>query len=84
MGCDLTGTDTLSVVALPEETVDTADGECETGLGGTAVTEANGSVRDRVSLMSVEGERTRQTRSGLQVHDEWEMKMKLMTSDQMR
>lgn len=28
-----TGTDTLSVVALPEETVDTADGECQTSLG---------------------------------------------------
>lgn len=28
------GTDTLSVVALAEETVDTADGERETGLGG--------------------------------------------------
>lgn len=27
------GTDTLSVVALAEETVDTADGERETGLG---------------------------------------------------
>jgi hypothetical protein len=32
-----TGTDTLSVVALAEQTVDTTDGECETGLGGTAV-----------------------------------------------
>lgn len=31
-----TGTDTLSVVALAEQTVDTADGESETGLGGTA------------------------------------------------
>lgn len=30
----LTGTDTLSVVALPEKTVDTTDWECETGLGG--------------------------------------------------
>jgi hypothetical protein len=28
-----TGTDTLSVVALAEETVDTTDGESETGLG---------------------------------------------------
>jgi hypothetical protein len=27
------GTDTLSVVALAEETVDTANGECETSLG---------------------------------------------------
>ena len=32
-----TSTDTLSIVALAEETVDTTDWECETGLGGTAV-----------------------------------------------
>lgn len=31
-----TGTDTLSVVALPEETVDTADRERETSLGRAA------------------------------------------------
>lgn len=31
-----TSTDTLSVVALSEETVDTTNGECETGLGGSA------------------------------------------------
>lgn len=31
----LTGTDTLSVVALAEKTVDTTNGECETGLGRT-------------------------------------------------
>lgn len=31
-----TGTDTLGVVALAEETVDTADGESKTGLGRTA------------------------------------------------
>src|SRR5690348_4921711 len=31
-----TSTDTLSIVALAEETVDTADGESETGLGGSA------------------------------------------------
>jgi hypothetical protein len=30
-----TGTDTLSIVALAEETVDTTDGEGETGLGRT-------------------------------------------------
>jgi hypothetical protein len=30
-----TGTDTLSVVALSEKTVDTTDRECETSLGGT-------------------------------------------------
>jgi hypothetical protein len=28
-----TGTDTLSIVALAEKTVDTTDGERETGLG---------------------------------------------------
>lgn len=32
-----TSTDTLSVVALSQETVDTTDGECKTGLGGSAV-----------------------------------------------
>jgi hypothetical protein len=32
-GNRLTGTNTLSVVALSEQTVDTTDGECETGLG---------------------------------------------------
>lgn len=32
-----TSTDTLSVVALAEETVDTADGESKTGLGRTTV-----------------------------------------------
>lgn len=31
-----TGTDALSVVTLPQKTVDTTDGERETGLGGTA------------------------------------------------
>jgi hypothetical protein len=31
-----TGTDTLGVVALAEQTVDTTDGESETGLGRTA------------------------------------------------
>lgn len=31
-----TGTDTLRVVALAEQTVDTADRECETGLGRAA------------------------------------------------
>jgi len=30
-------TDTLGVVALAEETVDTTNGECETGLGGTGL-----------------------------------------------
>jgi hypothetical protein len=30
-----TGTDTLSIVALAEQTVDTANRECETSLGGT-------------------------------------------------
>jgi hypothetical protein len=32
-----TGTDTLSIVALAEKTVDTTDGESETGLGRTTV-----------------------------------------------
>jgi hypothetical protein len=31
-----TGTDTLSVVALAEKTVDTTNGESQTGLGRTA------------------------------------------------
>jgi hypothetical protein len=31
------GTDTLSVVALAEQTVDTTDGESQTGLGRTTV-----------------------------------------------
>ena len=38
-GCEVdwgTSTDTLSVVALAEETVDTSNGECKTGLGGSA------------------------------------------------
>lgn len=33
----LTGTNTLSVVALAEQTVDTADRECETSLGRAPV-----------------------------------------------
>jgi len=36
-GCEIdgsTGTDTLGVVALAEQTVDTTDRECETSLGG--------------------------------------------------
>lgn len=39
-GCEVDGstsTDTLGVVALAEKTVDTTNGESETGLGGTAV-----------------------------------------------
>ena len=39
-----TGTDTLSVVALAEQTVDTADGERQTSLGGT--TGEDGSAAD--------------------------------------
>lgn len=38
-----TSTDTLSIVALPQQTVDTADGESETGLGGTAAQRVRGS-----------------------------------------
>jgi hypothetical protein len=41
-----TSTNTLSIVALAEETVDTADGESETGLGGTA----NMNVRTRLKV----------------------------------
>jgi hypothetical protein len=37
----LTSTNTLSVVALAEKTVDTTDGECETGLGRAAVGEVS-------------------------------------------
>jgi len=40
------GTDTLSVVALAEQTVDTTDRESQTGLGGTA------GLRCRVSQMT--------------------------------
>ena len=36
-----TSTDTLSIVALAEETVDTTDWERETGLGGTAIVETS-------------------------------------------
>lgn len=32
-----TSTDTLSIVALSQETMDTTDRECETGLGGSAI-----------------------------------------------
>lgn len=39
-----TGTDTLSVVALAEQTMDTTDGESETGLGRTT---ADGKPRCR-------------------------------------
>ena len=34
-----TSTNTLGVVALPQETVDTTDGEGETSLGGTTIAE---------------------------------------------
>lgn len=34
-----TSTDTLGVVTLAQQTVDTPDGECETSLGGTAADE---------------------------------------------
>lgn len=36
-----TSTDTLSVVALSQETVDTTDRECETRLGGSAAMEVS-------------------------------------------
>lgn len=35
------GTDTLSIVSLSQETVDTTDRECETRLGGSAVIEVS-------------------------------------------
>lgn len=35
-----TSTNTLSVVAFPQETVNATNGECETSLGGTAVKRA--------------------------------------------
>lgn len=41
-----TGTDTLSVVALAEQTVDTTNGEGETGLAGTAIGERRVSLWD--------------------------------------
>ena len=37
-----TGTDTLSVVALPQETMDTTDWECETRLGRATRRKKNG------------------------------------------
>ena len=40
-----TSTDTLSIVALAEETVDTTDWECETSLGRSAVREAVSTCR---------------------------------------
>jgi hypothetical protein len=43
-----TGTDTLSVVALSQETVDTADRECETRLGGSAVMKSVYMISKRV------------------------------------
>jgi len=39
-----TSSDTLSVVSLPQKTVDTTDGESETSLGGTAKQNKSGSV----------------------------------------
>lgn len=47
-----TGTDTLGVVALAEKTVDTADGERQTSLGGT--TAESGSAADRSGWSTVE------------------------------
>ena len=40
-----TSTDTLGVIALAEKTVDTTNGESETGLGRTAVETSSGSTR---------------------------------------
>jgi len=41
-----TGTDTLSIVALAEKTVDTTDGESETGLGRTTAEEGQFKISD--------------------------------------
>lgn len=41
-----TSTDTLGVVALAEQTVDTTDGECQTGLGGTTEEDKSVSATD--------------------------------------
>ena len=40
-----TGTDTLGVVALAEQTMDTADGERQTSLGRTAADEMSVTVK---------------------------------------
>lgn len=51
VGCSeyesLTSTNALSVVALPEQTVDTADWECETSLGGTAKAKVSDQARQK-------------------------------------
>jgi hypothetical protein len=47
----LTGTDTLSVVALAEKTVDTSNGERETSLGRTTITERDASVELKYTAM---------------------------------
>lgn len=58
-----TSTDTLGVVALTEQTVDTTDRECQTGLGRTAV---NGTCQLLMVITGVldddQDEKTRQTR----------------------
>ena len=66
-----TGTDTLSVVALAEQTVDTADGERQTSLGGTTEKEGSAAVRSgwstvkdatrRVQNTAVKGGPSRET-----------------------
>lgn len=50
-----TGTNTLSVVALSQQTVDTTDGECETGLGRAAETRVSSSpTQKKPSQMGLE------------------------------
>lgn len=58
-----TSTDTLGIVALAEETVNTADGERQTSLGGTAADDETS-----VDSLTEQGERIRDRRveSGLQ------------------
>lgn len=70
-GC--TGTDTLSVVALAEKTVDTADGERQTSLGGTTVEQRSetgrmrwGKMRDAIKTRPNQGS---QGWTGSSTHD---------------
>jgi len=56
-----TGTDTLSVVALAEEAVDTADGESETSLGRTTVQLLDDVMQEKTRPKE---QKTRQTSQG--------------------
>lgn len=50
-----TGTDTLGVVALAEKTVDTADGERQTSLGGTTAESGSAAGRGGAPLKDATG-----------------------------